>query len=465
MDPLTTLSLAGNIIQFVDFGTKLFSEARQLYNSSVGSLKSHDEIELITNDVKALVKNLQQAFAADTRGVQNYSANYWENFRKICDEAVSVAEDLLELLKELKLVPSGKRLAWSSVQVALRSLWSEKKIAAYIKRLAALKDVLESRVLFSIRCAVRTSARFDCLDRQTQRIISAMLGQHTAMSKAVSGVIRDEITALTITLSQILSRREFKSEDDHLRTRQIILQQLCQREHQSYPSGGDIVAGIEMLQVSDTQENRLRDFLQRGFIRSLWYEEMTHRYEDIVEAHPETYEWAFHDPPQDAHSWSSLYDWLKTGRGVYWVSGKAGSGKSTLMKHLFDDPRMKKCLEAWAADTPLCITTYFFWNSGTRMQKSQLGFLRALLFQVLQKHPDLIPVVFPIDWATLYSKNARDTSKELGDLCFDLQWNPKSLIGGFRALASQKTIPLKICFLIDGLDEFLLLSLPLDSKR
>lgn len=33
----------------------------------------------------------------------------------------------------------------------------------------------------------------------------------------------------------------------------------------------------------------------------------------------------------------SIAEWLESGSGVYWISGKAGSGKSTLMKHLFWD--------------------------------------------------------------------------------------------------------------------------------
>ncbi len=38
MDPFSALSLAGNIIQFIDFGGCLLGSARQLYKSPVGSL-------------------------------------------------------------------------------------------------------------------------------------------------------------------------------------------------------------------------------------------------------------------------------------------------------------------------------------------------------------------------------------------------------------------------------------------
>jgi hypothetical protein len=36
MDPLSTLSLASNIVQFVDFSCRLISETRKVYNSATG---------------------------------------------------------------------------------------------------------------------------------------------------------------------------------------------------------------------------------------------------------------------------------------------------------------------------------------------------------------------------------------------------------------------------------------------
>lgn len=50
MDPLTALSLAGNIIQFVDFGGRLLGGAGEIYHSAEGSLKVHDELELVATD-------------------------------------------------------------------------------------------------------------------------------------------------------------------------------------------------------------------------------------------------------------------------------------------------------------------------------------------------------------------------------------------------------------------------------
>jgi hypothetical protein len=66
MDPLSALSLAGTVVQFVDFGCKLLAEGRQIYQSSSGRLNTNEEIELITNDLQTLVKKLRDSFAAQT---------------------------------------------------------------------------------------------------------------------------------------------------------------------------------------------------------------------------------------------------------------------------------------------------------------------------------------------------------------------------------------------------------------
>ncbi|KAF8851978.1 hypothetical protein BDZ45DRAFT_600666, partial [Acephala macrosclerotiorum] len=207
-----------------------------------------------------------------------------------------------------------------------------------------------------------------------------------------------------------------------------------------------------MLDVSDTAESTLRSFIGKSILRQLQYSAMTSRYEDVIEAHPKTFEWAFCDSTAEQCSWSNLSHWLQRGNGVYWICGKAGSGKSTLMKHIFDDERTTTFLKTWAGSTPLVIATFFFWNSGTTEQRSQKGLLRSLLFQILSRHPDLIPIVAPELWASLYSRSI--TKEE------PLQRIPlegctlRRLKEMFRALLNQKMCDIKICLLIDGLDEF-----------
>ena len=78
---------------------------------------------------------------------------------------------------------------------------------------------------------------------------------------------------------------------------------------------------------------------QSQFIASLEYNDMIDRENRIATAHESTFQWIFQDDQsqdQQSHSlrWSSFREWLETDNQLYWITGKAGSGKSTLMKFL-----------------------------------------------------------------------------------------------------------------------------------
>ena len=137
----------------------------------------------------------------------------------------------------------------------------------------------------------------------------------------------------------MVSRLEALNEEAHRQTRKLLVQQYDTERVL------DITAGIEMLAVSSVEEAMLRNDIQASIIESIRYPTMTNRYEDIDEAFPETFEWAFRDSTNNQLPWSNLAEWLRNGEGVYWINGKAGLGKSTLMKHIFDDQRTRRYLQ------------------------------------------------------------------------------------------------------------------------
>jgi len=233
---------------------------------------------------------------------------------------------------------------------------------------------------------------------------------------------------------------------------------MSQAKNQSHrlEDGDEITADIEINTVSYAQESRARIRVQKQIFEMLHFPSLTHRYESIIEAYPQTFDWVFREPTAGQRSWSNFSDWLKSGDGVYWINGKAGSGKSTLMRHIHNDLTTRRHLESWARRStaqgcpgaPLCLPSFFFWNSGTRDQKSQGGLLRALMLQILRFCPDLAPVAFPEYWETFYSRlvaNIGEPNPRL-ELC--------RLKSAFKTLMLQTSIPLKVCLLIDGLDEF-----------
>jgi hypothetical protein len=55
LDPFTTLSLVGNLIQFIDFSSKLVTKGREIYRSADGALRENLEVEVVTADFSKVV--------------------------------------------------------------------------------------------------------------------------------------------------------------------------------------------------------------------------------------------------------------------------------------------------------------------------------------------------------------------------------------------------------------------------
>lgn len=177
-------------------------------------------------------------------------------------------------------------------------------------------------------------------------------------------------------------------------------------------------------------------------LRSLSFKFIKARQSAIKEAHKRTFDWIFEEADNDPKQRPRFLSWLREGKGIYWVSGKAGSGKSTLMKLLYDHERTKNVLEAWADGQKLVTACYFFWSAGNDMQKSQQGLLQSFLYQILSQCSDLIPIVSP----SRCNLNNLDRAADV--------WTLQELIGSFGILSKQDPLSAKFCFFVDGLDEY-----------
>ncbi|KAL2449198.1 hypothetical protein ABEF95_016066 [Exophiala dermatitidis] len=148
---------------------------------------------------------------------------------------------------------------------------------------------------------------------------------------------------------------------------------------------------------------------------------------------------------QRNQSRSFFLTWLQSGHGVFHISGKAGSGKSTMMKFLSHHDRVRDKLRAWADGKKLVFCQFFFWKSGDKVQMSLEGLYRSLLFEVLKQCPELIPQVFPDP----LRGSGTFTGFDGPSLRFP------ELEAAFNALIETHSFPEhRFCFFIDGLDEY-----------
>ena len=128
----------------------------------------------------------------------------------------------------------------------------------------------------------------------------------------------------------------------------------------------------------DPKSREYRERRER-VMKSLCVSETEVRRATTKDAHLETCKWLLQQ--------SEFRDWLDESKfpetqGLLWIKGKPGTGKSTLMKYTLT--HIERTFSSNAA-----VISFFFNARGVELEKSTAGTYRSLLFQLLEKFPDL----------------------------------------------------------------------------
>ena len=194
--------------------------------------------------------------------------------------------------------------------------------------------------------------------------------------------------------------------------------------------------------VAEVADDILRRRTEQKVLDCLWFRFMNDRIDNVDVPHPKTLQWAL-EPEGQYDRWHSLFDWLRTGSEMYWISGKAGSGKSTLMRYVYYHRTTIELLKQWAGDFELTLASFFFWRLGTREQQTLEGLSRALLYNVLSADRSVIPHVLPNMW-----REASDPREPL------LRVPSTTEMSQAFSTIRGADMTRRFCFFIDGLDEY-----------
>ncbi|KAJ4153692.1 hypothetical protein LMH87_010168 [Akanthomyces muscarius] len=491
MDALAALSLASTLMRFAEYGSKLLSQAPKLYEPAYGSLTDSIDVDVLVRDLLSLKQSLQRqaptryAPTKHTTDTQNYKA-----LEALCARCVGAAQDLLAHLTRLKTKPKATKQhlsqkkaqpdkwrsllgadglealdnqqqpammefrAWVGFHTALRAVWNRQEMEALEDSLWHVRKDIQFQMLASIRGA---------------------FGQLAGQRSQTSHELKKFATCMLDSF--------YKSEDAFVSQMQVQSQRLLQLDESDKdddddddPFGisvGDILHGVGSLQTPEHArnckeprvtnlrvENELRTVISETCVlESLSFATMVDRRESVEKAHARTFDWIYKDAENAQVPWSNFVDWLRHGDGIYWINGKVGCGKSTLMRYLYENKTTQQELATWAAGRPCEVYSFFFWNSGGEHQKSQLGLLRSLLFDILQRHRSLMRQVMPDVWG-MWSARANAALEER--LPYDSSFlppEPETLTVDALSEVFQKVLEhlgksTKLCFFIDGLDEY-----------
>ncbi|KAL8850864.1 MAG: hypothetical protein Q9221_004177 [Calogaya cf. arnoldii] len=201
-------------------------------------------------------------------------------------------------------------------------------------------------------------------------------------------------------------------------------------------------------------------------LNDLWFPEIRDREEDIKEAHAQTFRWLLEESNPNMEP-NIFVKWLRQSRSeayadrIFWISGKAGSGKSTLMKYIYRTTQLRIHLNHWAGNIPLLIPAVFIWDRGkSLMHKSREGMVRSLLHQILTSQKHLVPSVFPIKWNKEYAIRSADNAMSwMNHTRESPPWDWRELIEAFQTLTDPswqriQNAQMRICVFVDGMDEY-----------
>lgn len=159
---------------------------------------------------------------------------------------------------------------------------------------------------------------------------------------------------------------------------------------------------------SDRMTTKLDDLIQRvhdmskldpeeALINRIFYSGLENRKESLCGPSLKTFQWIF-DPNGGAEvlkdgtlgppRWDSFSEWLQStdSSKQYWLSGKAGCGKSTLMVYLVREGlglrQTQSHLSRWSGSKPQFILSFFLFRA-THNQASVEYLLRSLIYQLL----------------------------------------------------------------------------------
>ncbi|KAH7127161.1 hypothetical protein B0J11DRAFT_605192 [Dendryphion nanum] len=398
MEALVAVGLAGNVVQFIQFAGKLISEVKSIRET--GSPSSFPRLKEVVENLVKQAEIIHQCLTAKANTTQ-----LTQEDQHLVDIAANCQKTGAEFLEYLdKFIPSAPVGIFKGAVRTIRIQFARHKIEEFV----IIIDRLQSALTLATTMALRSNGSLD---------------HHEIISRLQE--LREREDDHDNTLNHITGLLKTIVEPRNSLTLPALNNQI-----------GQCMSAVEEIrkQLLGTREHRV--LMRLSFRQIQW------RFEEITAAHQETFAWIFQKPTTE-HAWDDFTQHLVNNVSrPYFIEGKAGSGKSTLMKYITKHHDLKKLLLRWAStdNKELIIIKFFFWNLGTPLQKSTTGFLRSSMWTVLRQYPELIPVVFPDIYHSL------DTDTE--DLTY------VELRRAWASLLEKSQQFLKIAFLIDGLDEF-----------
>lgn len=454
MEPFTAIGLAASIINIVDFALRVVSKGNKIYHSCDGVHSDHGDLELVANDMLLLQNKLQVASSPF-----NQKAKLNDDDRALHELSTAANEVAAQLLQKMnKAKVQGRFRRWKSLRQAVKSVWSKPEVDGMATRLTTIKDQIQLRAMVSLKPVHSSISFLGFANRNPRQDVEHTSSQNWQDQMTVRRAIMD--LTKQVQRSNIYDYSDpdpadtpfigqafptIKSTSRGGRSALSVFKGLMEAYMQHFSKPG--------FKVPEDHRNseQLEQLWLRTITNTLFVNHVDSRLEAISERHAETFSWIFEERQSKTSPWSSFPAWLRSGTGIYWIHGKAASGKSTLMKYVTLDTKTAKLLQEWAGDHSLVVAHFFCWNLGAEFQKTQAGLISSLVHQIFTQHPELVKIVLPELWEEV--KAQPSFLLEILSVKW-YSWTFQGLRELLTTIMSHHQFPAKWCIFIDGLDEF-----------
>ncbi|KAF5020032.1 hypothetical protein F66182_7968 [Fusarium sp. NRRL 66182] len=428
MDPITAFQVAGTVVTFVEFTRSLLTEAHQVYTSPSGTTSKSIRLNSIACDLIAVGDQIS-ASLPDTTSTTLTASD--ETLLRLCRECNAVTDELQQALGKLQARGTTKfNYAVSSIATAFKAIWSQGEINDFDQRLQRIRSEITMSLLMSLWEEERVygKPRQEYLKDHLDGIEAVI----TKTDEKIDQLAKDLV--LITSTDDVTSKTNTAAVDKRTHLFQELWKTNWSPAESTYP---------DPQTSSRPEDKRTTKLVQDHIIASLWFSSIESRDRNISEPYKSTYEWIFHKDSE-----TEFTDWLKSSsNSLYWITGKAGSGKSTLIKYIVHHSSTAIHLQHCSGGLPLLFTHFYFWEaSPDPLQQSREGLVRTLLWQCLKKRPDLIAKITPRRWAAYHALQGWE--------CSPPPWTWDELQEAFRNMASLNDQAFKLVMFVDGLDEF-----------
>jgi len=473
MDPLSVVSIVAATCQFVDFGAQLFTESYRIHRRGASHAQERvADLARVSRELAMFSQNMADKTAplvSPNHHPLGVSETALLQECRRCEDAcrdISMSISLIRRMDEKarKIAGTGAsgpgNSKWESFRTALSLVWNSGEVREMESRLKEIRSNLMLAMVSDLWYGTYLTylpTNLPCVPAVIRVQIGAwqhmyrylltcdMHRSRNANPAELEKPTRNQTLVEQVNPNGNISATR-KQAPEFIFSYRTLDQDL---QDAPPPDVGRTASGIDDAACS------------KALIHSLSFEVEGNREKAIPKAYESTYEWIFKGPVQQQQQqqpgndvdpqpscWSDFPAWLEhDSRDVYWITGKPGSGKSTMMKYLAHHVETRLHLQKWSYPRPVLISAFYSWNAGTELEKSQEGLLRSLLRQILEQAPQLGPLMFPARWAMLkiFGKHANQRFPP---------WGWTELFETITAFTVSAHRMFNLAIFIDGLDEF-----------